>query len=150
MYLKVNLERGLIVDDCDKYLLEKFAFGPTTSGYAVTQVCDKTYYLHKMIIVTDSYVDHRNGNKLDCRRENLRLATNSQNMYNRGKTLANTSGYKGVFKNRNLWMARIKVDKKPIYIGSFATKQEAALKYDMAAKKYHGEFARLNFNLELN
>lgn len=150
MYLKINLSRGIVVDDCDIHLLEKFAFGFTDSGYPITQSYDKTYYLHKMIIATKLKVDHKDGNKCNAKRDNLRVATNSQNAYNRGKTLYNTSGYKGVSKNRNLWSAKIKVDKKAIYIGSFVTKGEAAFKYDVAAKLYHGDFANLNFNLELS
>ena len=44
-------------------------------------------------------VDHKNGDSLDNRRFNLRLCNDSQNGCNRGKTKANTSGFKGVFKN---------------------------------------------------
>jgi hypothetical protein len=149
MYLKLNLARGIIVDSCDEHLLKSLMFSITVSGYAINQTDDRTTYLHKLIHPSNSYVDHINGDKLDNRRSNLRPVTNSQNMMNRGKTCANTSGYKGVFKNRSLWMARIKVDGEPIYLGSFVTKEEAAFKYDIAAKKYHKEFANLNFNLEL-
>ena len=148
-YLKINLSRGIVVDPEDASLISKLPFGVTVSGYAVNQADNGMHYLHKLIMNTESYVDHINGNKLDNRRSNLRIATNSQNMMNRGKTASNTSGYKGVFKNRSLWMARIKVEGRPIYLGSFVTKEEAAFKYDIAAKKYHKEFANLNFNLEI-
>lgn len=150
MHKLTNRARGIIVDLQDEHLIGLHLFDITTSGYAATQINDKSYYLHKMILKTELKGDHKNGNKLDNRRDNIRPATNSQNMMNRGKTCANTSGYKGVFKNKSLWMARIKVDGKPIYLGSFTSREEAALYYDIAAKKHHGNFANLNFNLELN
>ena len=93
-------------------------------------------------------VDHRNGDGLDNRRDNLRLATHSENMMNRPKIKSpTTSRFVGVYfdKARRLWVARIHLNGKCIWLGRFATEIEAAKAYDEAAKKYHGEFARLNF-----
>jgi len=90
-------------------------------------------------------VDHVNGNGLDNRRENLRIATNSQNGMNRGKFRNNTSGYKGVVFQGGKWQAQINVLSTRIRKGGFASAEEAAHAYDEMALKYHGEFAYLNF-----
>lgn len=56
----------------------------------------------------------------------------------------NTSGYKGVSRDRGRWRAYIRVNYKQIHLGNFRTKEEAARRYNEAALKYFGEFAELN------
>jgi hypothetical protein len=92
-------------------------------------------------------VDHANGNGLDNRRENLRLADASLNAMNRGLPSNNTSGYKGVTRNGNRWIAQIHPGRH-LHLGTFATPQEAARAYDAAAIHHFGEFARPNFPQE--
>jgi len=92
--------------------------------------------------------DHINRNGLDNRRSNLRICTQAQNLTNR--KIVNKHGLRGVrlTTGRNLkkpWEARIKVKGEAIYLGRYETKFRAALAYDEAAIKYHGEFADLNF-----
>lgn len=93
-------------------------------------------------------VDHINHDSMDNRCANLRPATFSQNMCHRRKRSgAKTSKYKGVYwkkKNRK-WVARIGFQKKEIHLGYFRSEIDAARAYDRAARKYHGEFASLNF-----
>lgn len=109
----------------------------------------KIMRMHREIMNAPSgvMVDHINGDGLDNRRENLRLATNAENLRNRGRTANNTSGYKGVcwFDDRGKWSARIKVTNKTIYLGYFDTAEAAAIAYDRAAREHHGEFAKTNF-----
>jgi hypothetical protein len=92
-------------------------------------------------------VDHRNGDGLDNRRVNLRLATRMQNSHNRRKYKITTSKYRGVWydKSRKKWRAQIMLEYRSIYIGQFATENEAARAYDETAKRLLGEFTRPNF-----
>jgi hypothetical protein len=91
-------------------------------------------------------VDHIDGNGLNNTRSNLRLATFAQNSRNRRTYGNNKSGYKGVSRNKanNLWVAQIAFEGVAIWLGEFTSKIEAAKQYNIAALKYHGEFAWLN------
>jgi hypothetical protein len=84
-------------------------------------------------------------------------ATGKQNVWHRRKFIRRTSGgfqkpsrsrYKGVdwAKDMKRWRARILVNGKRIYLGSFENEIDAAKAYDEAAKRYHGDFAALNFD----
>jgi hypothetical protein len=128
---------------CNKkpYAVSEFKIGPHKT---------KRMYLHRAIMRAPKrkFVDHRNNDGLDNRRANLRLATRSQNMMNRAKTKSKTSSkYLGVSfdKGCNRWRAAIRVHYKQRHLGSFKNEVDAARVYDSAAKKYHKEFARLNF-----
>jgi hypothetical protein len=87
-------------------------------------------------------VDHWNLNGLDNRRENLRIATQSQNNANKGLLSNNTSGFKGVYKKGRRFAAIIWSNKKEIWLGSYLTPEEAHAAYCKAAREYFGEFAR--------
>ncbi len=108
-----------------------------------------TVYMHRAILgaPSDMEIDHINGEGLDNRRENLRLALIGQNRRNARKRKDNTSGYKGVYydKERDKWCANIHFEHKAIFLGRFDTPKDAAYAYDAAAKELHGEFAQLNF-----
>jgi hypothetical protein len=109
-------------------------------------------HMHKVILKTDKLVDHKNRNGLDNRKDNLRIASKSDNSKNKkgwGK-----SKYLGVSLNVakrktkpscERWVATIFINGKNKNLGRFKTEKEAALKYDEVAKVIHGEFANLNF-----
>jgi hypothetical protein len=89
-------------------------------------------------------VDHRNGNHLDCRRENLRVCTTAQNTRNEPMLKTNTTGFRGVsfHKRRKKYRAYIKFNNRYIHLGYFQTPEEAAAEYEKAARNYFGEFYR--------
>lgn len=92
-------------------------------------------------------VDHRDRNGLNCQRKNMRICTRSQNMCNCRPHRNSTSQYKGVYWYKALrkWHSRISVAGEQIHLGYFMSEMDAALAYDNAARKYHKEFAYLNF-----
>lgn len=104
-------------------------------------------YMHRFLLPDAEEVDHINGNGLDNRRSNLRPATRAQNCANMRRSKANTSGYKGVswHKGGRKWHAQIRGDAKREHLGLFTDPADAAKAYDNAARRLHGEFARLNF-----
>jgi hypothetical protein len=104
-------------------------------------------YLHREVMNHPEgiTVGHKQpGNGLDCRRDNLRKATRSQQAANQRLKSSNTSGVKGVCwsKASNKWTARIKRNGKNLHLGVFIDIKEAEKVYKEAAKKIHGEFAR--------
>lgn len=101
--------------------------------------------MHRLLTGND-ITDHADGDKLNNKRSNLRSCTYSQNGMNRGKSINNTSGYKGVIyrKDRGKWSAKIYVSGTAYYLGCYSDKEDAAKAYDVAATRMCGEFAKTN------
>jgi hypothetical protein len=108
----------------------------------------KRCFLHRVIAdragIGGPEVDHVNCDGLDNRRANLRAATRLQNSRNVRCRADSRSGLKGVswYERIGRWQARIKVDRKEKYLGSFATAEEAHAAYAKASLTFHGEFGR--------
>ncbi len=167
---EIKLTKGLIaiVDDCDFDLLIRFYWNAqqhpntyyATRGFYIATSSGCKHYavlMHRQILGLDPEdsrdVDHINKYGLDNRRENLRICSRSENMYNQGIRSNNSSGFKGVYfykehRYARPWQAFITVAKRRKHIGYFASALEAAIAYDENALKLHGEFASLNFSLE--
>jgi hypothetical protein len=109
-----------------------------------------TFMAHRIVYALhhgrDPYpleVDHINRNPLDNRPENLRVATRSENASNKGVQANNKSGHRGVTfcRKTGKWQAQIGHNKKCIFLGRFATPQEASEARNRAEKQIHGEFS---------
>lgn len=120
-------------------------------GYLQVSIQNKLYFAHRIIFLMNcqylpKIIDHMDGDKLNNNINNLRPATSHENGYNSILRINNTSGYKGVRldKRRGLWRSEIRSKYGRKWLGYFKDKKEAALAYNKAALKYHGEFAVLN------
>lgn len=104
--------------------------------------------MHRVVLAApdDLDVDHIDGDRLNNRKANLRLATNQQNCWNQQRGIRNTSGFKGVswHSRDEVWQSNIRAVGGQVFLGYFKTAEEAAMAYNEAAPAAHGEFARLN------
>jgi len=141
------------LDDEDYDRAQAFRWHKTANGYVAGTVIEqgarKRVYLHRWLLDAQpgQLVDHLDGNPLNNRRANLRLATRSQNQANRRRNRTSRSRYKGVtwHQGQQRWMARLQVNGRRITIGYYADPLQAAYEYDAFARTYFGEYARLNF-----
>jgi len=156
-----------LVDDCDFDAISTHRWRVCVQGseqnrriYAVRRIAidgkPADLRMHRVVwelangpIPAGFEIDHINHGELgglDNRRSNLRLTTKSLNQANSRKGRNNTSGFKGVWWQRQAckWRVDILVNRKKIHIGYFDDKREAALAYDAAARTHFGEFALVN------
>lgn len=107
----------------------------------------KSVSLHRALMGSPDgmQVDHINGNPLDNRLCNLRIAKRAENMWNMGRNSKNTSGYKGVswMATNNKWQVKIRVNGERKWLGLFDTAEEGYAVYCEAARKYHGDFVNV-------
>lgn len=111
----------------------------------------ETIYLHKLIaekFLMDSksreknLVGAKNGNKLDCRLENL--IYRSRSVASRKRKTSSKAGYTGVYKENNRFRAVISINRKSVHIGMFPTAEEAAMAYNRKSKELYGDDGKLN------
>ena len=114
-------------------------------GYIRMGIDGKQVYLHKFIMYADKsqIVDHINGDRTDCRTENLRFVTKTQNNWNSKVSKRSSTGVKGVSinKDNNKYRARIHHHGKRVEIGSFATLEEAKIARAETAIRLQGEYS---------
>jgi hypothetical protein len=159
MTKEIPLTQGkvAIVDDCDFEWLNQWKW-LAHNNHNLNWYAKRTDYhgglrkeviiMHRLIIGAEKgqYVDHKDRDGLNNQRGNLRFCTKAQNAQNMELGSRNTSGFKGVSRDHGKqWRATIRENNRQYRIGHFPTALEAALAYDVAAKRLHGEFARLNF-----
>lgn len=151
MNIELTQDKYALVDRVDYDKLSSYKWCARREGntyYAARKENYKPIKMHIDILGHEEgkIIDHINGNGLDNRRENLRFATYSENGMNRKNNANSSSKYKGVgwHKKNNNWQARITVNGKLKYLGSFQDERGAASAYNTAAEEYFGEFAQLN------
>lgn len=128
--------------------------GNTSYAYGYVPSQGAVVLMHRFLLNAPENleVDHINGDGLDNRRENLRLATRRQNAQNsraasciEGRPVS--SKYKGVFFDDvcGKWRTAVRNETGRKYCGVYVKEVDAALAYDQAARIVFGEYARLNF-----
>lgn len=111
----------------------------------------ETIYLHKLIAEKflqkqksreKNLVGAKNGNKLDCRLDNLLYR--SRSIASRKRKTSSKVGYTGVYKENNRYRAVISVNRKSVHIGMFSTAEEAAIAYNKKSRELYGDDGKLN------
>lgn len=111
----------------------------------------ETIYLHKLIAErflsdkkspAERLVGAKNGDKLDCRLENLTYR--SRSIASRQRKTTSKTGYTGVYHEHGRYRAVISVNGKSIHLGMFDSAEEAALAYNKVSKEAYGEFGKVN------
>ena len=111
----------------------------------------ETIYLHKLVAERflnekktkeKNLVGAKNGNKLDCRVENL--IYRSRAVASRKRKTSSKVGYTGVYKENNRYRAVISINRKSVHIGMFATAEEAALAYNKKSRELYGDEGKIN------
>jgi hypothetical protein len=111
----------------------------------------ETIYLHK--VIAEKFLSHtksklnnlvgaKNGNKLDCRLENL--VYRSRAVASRKRKTSSKTGYTGVYQENNRYRAVISIDRKSVHIGMFDTAEEAAMAYNKKSKEIYGDEGKVN------
>ncbi len=144
-----NSDRLAKVSPEDLTLVSGYRWCVNNAGYVTATIDGQSVFLHRFLLQPSHMmqVDHINRDKLDNRRANLRIATRSQNNANSTGHADRFSKYKGVFRHRDRWCTQITVDGRELWIGSYATEEDAARAYDSAAMFYYKEFAVTNFDV---
>lgn len=148
----VNSPFKTIIDEDDYDVVSKFSWRINTQGYVCCVNLGKYMLMHRLIlnILEDDKLiaDHENHNKLDNRKNNIRICTKLENNKNIKKYTNKeyTSKYKGVYwqKDTSRWRAQIHYDGKRKSLGYYSIEEHAAIAYNSAAIELHGEFACLN------
>lgn len=158
---EIQLTKCLValVDDDMYDLVNQFKWHIDSKGYAtrcarISKTKTKRVFMARFIMdePKGKMVDHKDLNPLNNQLDNLRITTRGNNRANSKKQNGVSSSFKGVChypsqNKRNPFIASIKHNKKQIHLGYFSNEADAALAYNEAAIKYHGEFARLNIIL---
>ena len=133
--------------DLEDYDLIKDYCWFKNNGYMVSNIDDKKQSMHRYILGFPDYdgilqTDHINRLRYDNRKENLRIATNQENSFNKDKKSNNTTGHRGIYWSKALekWCSQIVIDNKNIHLGYFINIKDAINARENAEIKYHGEF----------
>lgn len=141
VYVQIKDSSVPMICDLDDWMkLKHFYWSINTQGYAYTVRNKKHIMFHTLIVDCDGDKerDHANRNKLDNRKENIRLVTHKENIRNMGLKKNNKSGHTGVYfdSKRCKWCATITVDGRNIGLGRFPDIESAVLARKSAEIQY--------------
>lgn len=144
-------EHEILVSDEDWHKLSKQKwYICSNNGYAFNNDL-KT--MHRLILPCEDkskVINHKNGNRIDNRRENLEIVSATENAHMRTKKSCDAkSQYFGVLYHKQLdkWQSSIKKNHKTYYLGVYQDEKEAAIAYNKKAIELYGETANLNIIL---
>lgn len=142
-------DKIMLIDDEDFPTVDAWTWH-INKGYAerIDWKTQKNISVHRLVMNAPKgkEVDHINGEKLDNRKVNLRICSPQENRQNSRLRKDNTTGFKGVRRNRKRFQAYIHYNGF-IHLGMFDSPKDAAVEYNKAAKKYFGRFAKLNMTV---
>ena len=152
-YLSYNPDTGLftwVMNPVRSKLVGEIAGNANKRGYISIWINGFHFSAHRLAWAMSNGewplldIDHINEDKSDNRICNLRHASRSENMFNRGTNKNNTSGMKGVTfcKCTGMWRAQMMVNRKSVKVGRFKSREEASAAYLQKAKELRGEFAK--------
>lgn len=151
--IKITTRTGdeFFIDSDDLMVASRHCWSLHKNGYARAVIRTdsglKTIYLHRLLCPTteaEPHVDHADGNPANCRKQNLRPCTRSQNMCNARRRVDNKSGFKGVnqYGAHGKFRARVRVGGLEKLVHGFASAEEAHACATMLRLQSHGAFAR--------
>lgn len=140
VYVKMIHSNTLICDLDDWERLKEIKWSANKRGYVTGRNINtkRNVKFHQEVMGKhDGFViDHINGNTLDNRKCNLRVVTQTMNMWNRKIPKSNKSGVLGVYQSHGKWVASIGLNRKRIHLGTFETLEEAKKVRKEAETKY--------------
>lgn len=148
MEILTNKGEKILVSECDYEHLNKFKWFITADKYIASSINKKVFKIHRYIFIEllehkeltrHNFIDHINGNRLDNRRDNLRIVTPKENAQNRLKATNTSSKYFGVSKLREYFMVRLKINIDNINTlhAYYEDEIHAAYQYDLWVKDYN-------------
>lgn len=146
----INNKYKVLIDIEDIDFICEHCWHVIKNGYVCRKTNDgKSIYLHRVLTRCEigEECDHINLNKLDNRKNNLRLCNRAQNQRNQNPRKDKlTSKYRGVdwYKKGNCWRVRVRIHGKEMFLGYFTNEKAAANAYNLYAKIYFKDFARSN------
>ena len=144
-HIEIHFKNGEIglFDLDDEELVKNTYWGIDVAGYIHGKVNGKLARYHRHLFnFPKETIDHINRDKLDNRKNNLRLCSQKENSRNLSLAKNNTSGVTGVTKTKHgTWKARITVDRKEIHLGNYKSLDKAAKARRNAEIKYFGDYA---------
>lgn len=142
------------IDIADIDLVTRHQWRLSSEGYAVrSETVDgkkQTLYLHREVTQPPDgmVVDHRNRDRLDCRRENLRVVTHSEN--NSNTAPRSSTGFKGVYYHRvsGKYLAQLCNRGRVRHLGLFASAEAAAQAWLREARQVRNDLAEVELDLD--